>query len=112
MIVTTKNQAKKHIRLLLDEKYAVAFVKNHHFFMVLSVNSNSKVSALLNKAFNNDKKLIDHMVAVYKKLSSTYFTTTEFSNSKKTVTSEISLFTYLTDGCSHLKIYPLLNFNT
>lgn len=107
-----RSQVKKTIHKLLPENQARAFFLARQYLMVRVLEQESEiVEQRLNEWFDSDQKLISEMVDLYRKLANTFFTITERVNSNKSVTSDKSLLDYLTDGESHLKIYPNVNFN-
>lgn len=107
------NQANKTIRDLLPEKLVLPFFTSRTTIMTLSLEqpSNFTIESLMTK-YDITLVTINKLIYIYDKLSKTSFTTTERVNAVKTVTSERTLLSKLTDGSSHLKLYPNVNFNS
>lgn len=111
MTTIPKSQAKKAIQDLLPVENAFSFFIGRQYLMAVAIDQESPITTQrLNTLFNDDRELIDKMVNVYSELASTFFHQTERVNSRKTVSGEKSLLGYLTDGESHLKIYPTVDF--
>lgn len=106
------NQANRHIRRLLPEHLVLPF----HFGQaaIISIIQNRPyIDAIkvFREQFNLSADQVNQLAEIYNSLSKVSFTTTERANSYKTVTSTRSLLNKLTDGSSHLKIFPAVDFN-
>lgn len=113
MSIKNKSEAKQIIREKLPAEQAANFLKGRQYLMFLSIDQKSSiVIERLNEIFNHDNELIEKMVKIYNELANTFFNTTERVNSYKSVSGQQSLLGLLTDGESHLKIYPKVNFNS
>lgn len=110
------NQANKHIRSSLPEKLVFAFFHGRSILMSIVLDQRiieNKAQSIerMSKTFNISKQDVSDLAVIYGTLANTFYNTTERVNAHKSVISERSLLGKLTDGSSHLKIYPNVDFN-
>lgn len=107
-----RNQVLKKIREVLPSEHAVKFLSNRHYLMVIAAGQESTIALdRLKTAYNGDDTLINKMVQIYIQLANTFAMFHERVSNIKTVSGEKSLLGYLTDGESHFRVYPNVNFN-
>tara|TARA_Y100001934_G_C12296841_1_gene747854 strand:- start:611 stop:949 length:339 start_codon:yes stop_codon:yes gene_type:complete len=112
MITIPRNQVVKKTRNILPREHAVKFIENRHYLMMYANGQQSAITRKrLDAAYNGDKGLIAKMIGIFEQLASTFAMFDERVSSVKTVSGKKSLLEYLTDGESHLKIYPDVSFN-
>jgi hypothetical protein len=110
------NQANKQIRSILSENLVVPFFHGRSTLMSIVLEqciteSTAETIERMSKTFCITKQNVTDLAVIYGTLANTIYNTTEKVNAKKSVTSERSLLGKLTDGSSHLKIYPHVDFN-
>lgn len=113
------SEAKKEIRKLLSTDDVKLFLDCRPFLMLLSsedmLEDNLQMSNEFYKTFkeklNNSDKKQKYFLSIYKCLKQKKFCCTQRINNYASVSAEQSLLGYLTDGESHLKIYPEVKFN-
>ena len=112
MTTIHRNQVLKNIRNILPREHAVTFIKNRHYLMMYANGQQSAITRKrLNEAYNGDKGMITKMIGIFDQLACTFAMFDESVSSVKTVSGKKSLLDYLTDGESHLKVYPDVSFN-
>ena len=112
MTTIHRNQVLKNIRNILPSEHVVKFIENRHYLMMYADGQQSAIARKrLNEAYNGDKGMIAKMIGVFEQLACTFAMFNESVSSVKTVSGKKSLLDYLTDGESHLKVYPDVSFN-
>ncbi|ELP6118955.1 hypothetical protein QTV43_000068 [Vibrio vulnificus] len=112
MTISNKRQAFSKIRNLLPENDAAAFMECQQYLSLLSLEGYAKVATeRLTDILNGDFKQVERFIDIHNSLCDLYLQLTERVNSHKSVTGEKSLWNLLTDGESHLKIYPSVKFS-
>lgn len=112
MTTIPRNQVIKKIRNILPREHAVKFIDNRHYLMMYADGQQSAIARKrLDAACNGDKDLITEMIRIFEQLACTFAMFNERVSSVKTVSGKKSLLDYLTDGESHLKVYPDVSFN-
>ena len=107
-----RNQVVRKIQSILSREHAVKFIENRHYLMMYADGQHSAMARKrLDAAYNGDKGLIAKMIGVFNQLASTFAVFDERVSAAKTVSGKKSLLDYLTDGESHLNIYPDVNFH-
>ena len=108
---TNNQKAFSKIRELLPESDAAAFMDCQQYLTLLSLEGYAKAAIeRLTDILNGDPKRVDRFIEIHNSLGDSYLQLTEKVNSRKSVTGEKSLWGILTDGESHLKIYPSVKF--
>lgn len=97
------------IRSILIPKEAALFINNAHYIMALiSGGAAPRVNETLNAQLGGPVG-VDHFTSLYKELQGIEF---DFKGEKKggIITGRCTLLNHLTDGSSHLTIYPETTF--
>jgi len=111
VITIPRNQVVKKTRNILPREHAVKFIENRHYLMMYADGQQSPIARKrLDAAYNGDKSLITKMIGIFEELACTFAIFNERVSAVKTVSGKKSLLNYLTDGESHLKVYPDVNF--
>jgi hypothetical protein len=108
------NQANKAIRSILSANDAVTFMAGHHYLMFKARGQKQTMTEKATEQFKSlfgDQENITKFVGLYETLGNISFTIVERVNSFKTVQSQRTLLGKLTDGCSHLRLYPDVIFS-
>ena len=99
-------QVDAKIRSILPPAKAADFIELSHYIMAkLQGGCTECVEEVLNARFGGPKG-VDEMIGIYNQLSGISAWFIEKKSAQKSVSGERSLLVYLTDGSSHLKIYP------
>lgn len=106
-----RNQVIATIRKILPEEHAYNFFFNRQYLMAVALDQASENTINKLKAAFPDEALLNKMAETYATLCNIFAVFTERSGRNKTVTFERSLLGYLTDGESHLKVYPNVDFS-
>jgi hypothetical protein len=113
MTTIHSNQANKHIKKILPENLAAIFFSSRATIMAIThgIPTTLTIERLM-ETINITLETFNNLVSIYQELSKTSFSITDRVNTSKTISSERTLLGKLTDGSSHLKIYPNVDFNS
>lgn len=98
------------IRTILPPAKAADFIDLSHYIMAkIQGGCSERVEEVLNARFGGPDG-VDEMVSIYNQLSQLTAVFSERKGRGVSISGERSLLVYLTDGSSHLKVYPSTTF--